>query len=99
MGVCQRLFWPLFLECVMTSYWLHVDRQAQEGDLRRLQIITSDELSLLEDLRGPFDKLEDALKTAKSLIESIVDKVLERLRTEKPRSFATFPTSSQAPEK
>jgi hypothetical protein len=61
--------------------------------------MSSDELSLPQDLRGPFDKLEDALKTAKSLIESIVDKVLERLRAEKPKQFATFPTSGQAPEK
>jgi hypothetical protein len=81
-----------------TRFWVHFDRQAQEGDLRRMQILTSDELSLPQDLRGPFDKLEDALKTAKSLIESVVDKVLERLRTEKPRSFATFPTGSQTTE-
>jgi hypothetical protein len=80
------------------SYYLHFDRQAQEGDLRRLQVLISDELSLPQDLRGPYDKLEDALKTAKSLIESIVDKILERLRTEKPRNFATFPTSSQTKE-
>jgi len=82
-----------------TRFWVHFDRQAQEGDLRRMQILTSDELSLPQNLRGPYDKLEDALKTAKSLIESIVDKVLERLRAEKPKQFATFPTSSQTPEK
>jgi hypothetical protein len=80
-------------------FYLHCDRQAQEGDLRRLQILTSDELSLPQDLRGPYNKLEDALKSAETLIKSIVEKILERLRTEKPRSFATFPTSSQAPEK
>jgi hypothetical protein len=83
----------------LTGFWVHCDRQAQEGDLRRMQILVSDELSLPQDLRGPYDKLEDALKTAKSLIEGIVDKVLERLRAEKPKQFATFPTSSQAPEK
>jgi hypothetical protein len=80
------------------SFWLHRDRQAQEGDLRRLQILISDELSLPKDLQGPYTKLEDALKSAESLIKSIVDKILERLRTEKPRPFATFPTSSQTPE-
>jgi hypothetical protein len=80
------------------SYYLHFDRQAQEGDLRRLQILTSDELSLERDLRGPFEKLEDALKTAKSLIDDIVEKVMERLRTEKPRNYATFPTSSPTRE-
>jgi hypothetical protein len=91
----QRLFWPIiFKECFM-HYWIHYDRQAQVGDLRRMQIITSDELSLAEDLRGPYNKLEDALKSAKSLIKSVVAKTLDRLRTEKPRSFATFPTSSQ----
>jgi hypothetical protein len=78
--------------------YLHFDRQAQEGDLRRLQVLISDELSLPQDLRGPFDKLEDALKIAKSLIDDIVEKVMERLRTEKPRNYATFPTGSQTPE-
>jgi hypothetical protein len=79
-------------------YWVHCDKQALFGDLRRVQIITTDELSLIDDLRGPFGKLEDALKTAESLIRDIVDKILERLRTEKPKQFATFPTSSQTPE-
>lgn len=79
-------------------FYLHCDRQAQEGDLRRLQILTSDELSLPQDLRGPYNRLEDALKSAESLIKSIVEKILERLRTEKPRSFATFPTGSQTAE-
>jgi hypothetical protein len=77
------------------NYYLHCDRQAQEGDLRRLQVLNSDELSLPQDLRGPYNKLEDVLKSAESLIKSIVEKILERLRTEKPRPFATFPTSSQ----
>jgi hypothetical protein len=81
------------------KYYIYFDRQAQEGDLRRLQTLTSDELSLPQDLRGPYDKLDDALKVAKSLIDDVVAKILERLRTEKPRPFATFPTSSQAPEK
>jgi hypothetical protein len=80
-------------------FYLHCDRQAQEGDLRRLQILTSDELSLPQDVRGPYNKLEDALKSAESLIKGIVEKILERLRTEKPRNYATFPTSSQTPEK
>ena len=79
-------------------YWIHYDRQAQVGDLRRMQIITSDELSLAKDLRGPYNKLEDALKSAKALIKSIVAKTLERLRTEKPRNYATFPTGSQTTE-
>jgi hypothetical protein len=83
----------------MYSYFLYRDRQVLEGDLRRLQILTSDELSLEQDLLGPFNKLEDALKIAESEIENIVAKVLERLRTEKPRKFATFPTSSQTTEK
>jgi hypothetical protein len=77
------------------NYYLHCDRQAQEGDLRRLQVLISDELSLPQDLRGPYNKLEDVLKSAETLIKSIVEKILERLRTEKPRQFATFPTSSQ----
>lgn len=81
------------------NYYLHCDRQAQEGDLRRLQVLISDELSLPQDLRGPYNKLEDVLKSAETLIKSIVEKILERLRTEKPRPFATFPTSSQTPEK
>jgi hypothetical protein len=80
------------------SFYLHFDRQAQEGDLRRMQILISDELSLPQDLRGPFDKVEDVLKSAKSLIDSVVEKVLERLHTEKPRKFATFPTGSQTKE-
>jgi len=83
----------------MPYYWLYCDQQALLGDLRRMQILTSDELSLEHDLRGPFTKVEDTLKVAESLISTIVEKTLERLRTEKPRSFATFPTSSQAPEK
>jgi len=80
------------------NYYLHCDRQAQEGDLRRLQVLISDELSLPQDLRGPYNKLEDVLKSAESLIKSIVEKILERLRTEKPKPFATFPTSSQTTE-
>ena len=80
------------------KFYLYCDRQTQEGDLRRLQILTSDELSLPQDLRGPYNRLEDALKIAENLIWSIVTKVLERLRTEEPKPFATFPTSSQAPE-
>jgi hypothetical protein len=83
----------------MYSYFLYRDRQALEGDLRRMQILTSDELSLEQDLLGPFNKLEDALKIAESEIESIVAKILERLRTEKPRNYATFPTGSQTLEK
>jgi len=79
-------------------FYLHCDRQAQEGDLRRLQILTSDELSLPQDLRGPYNRLEDTLKIAENLIWSIMTKVLERLRTEEPKPFATFPASSQAPE-
>jgi hypothetical protein len=80
------------------NYYLHCDRQAQEGDLRRLQVLISDELSLPQDLRGPYNKLEDVLKSAETLIKSIVEKILERLRTEKPKPFATFPTSSQPTE-
>jgi hypothetical protein len=79
-------------------YWIHCDRQAQEGDLRRIQIITTDELSLAEDLRGPFDRVEEAWKIADSLIASIVAKVIERLRTEKPRKTAVFPLSGRAPD-
>jgi len=81
-----------------SPYWLHCDRQALEGDLRRLQILISDELSLPQDLHGPYNKFEDAFKSAESLIKSIEEKVLERLRTEKPRRYATFPTGSQTPE-
>jgi hypothetical protein len=80
------------------SFYLHFDRQAQEGDLRRMQILISDELSLPQDLRGPFDKVEDVLTSAKSLIDSVVEKVLERLRTEKPKKFATFPSVRQTTE-
>ena len=83
----------------MVVYWIHFDRQAQVGDLRRMQIITTDELSLVEDLRGPFKSLGDSLKVAESLIQNVAEKTLERLRTEKPRPFATFPASSQTPEK
>jgi hypothetical protein len=79
-------------------FWIHCDRQAQEGDLRRMQILTSDELSLREDLRGPFKTIEEALKIAETLIWSIVTKILERLRTEKPKKFAVFPTGGQTPE-
>jgi hypothetical protein len=74
--------------------WIHFDRQAQEGDLRRVQLLTSDELSLANDLRGPFNKKEDALKIAENLIWSIVAKVMERLRDEEPKSFASFPALS-----
>jgi hypothetical protein len=63
------------------------------GDLRRVQLLTSDELSLADDLRGPFNKKEDALKIAENLIWSIVTAVMERLRTEELKPFATFPTS------
>ncbi|MGH7456238.1 MAG: hypothetical protein ACRENG_33105, partial [bacterium] len=79
-------------------YWIHCDRQAQEGDLRRIQILTSDELSLREDLRGPFNKKSDASQIAESLIWSIMAKVMERLHTEAPRKFATFPLGEQAAE-
>ena len=78
--------------------WIHCDRQAQEGDLRRLQILASDELSMEEDLRGPFDRLEDAVKIAEALIWSIVAKIMERLRTEKPQRSAAFPSAGQAKE-
>jgi hypothetical protein len=88
----------LFEGTFMITHWIHFDRQAQEGDLRRMQIITTDELSLVDDLRGPFDKKEDALKVAESLIQNVAEKTLERLRTEKPRPFATFPTSSPTTE-
>jgi hypothetical protein len=79
-------------------YWIHCDQQAQAGDLRRVQIITTDELSLVTDLRGPYDKLEDALKIAENLIWSIVAKVMDRLRSEAPKKHATFPTSQTAAE-
>jgi len=76
-------------------YWIHCDRQAEEGDLRRLQILTTDELSLVEDLRGPFDKPEAAHKIAESMVWAIVARVLERVRTETPRRFAVFPLAGQ----
>lgn len=82
----------------MQQYWLYYDRYVQEGDLRRMMVLTSNELSLEENLRGPFNKKEDALKVAESLIQNIAEKTSERLRTEKPKPFATFPTNSQAPE-
>lgn len=72
-------------------YWIHCDRQAQEGDLRRVQILTTHELSLAEDLRGPFDRPEAACNIAESLLWAIVAKILERLRSEEPRRFAVFP--------
>lgn len=75
---------------------VHCDQQAQHGDLRRIQILTSDELSLREDLRGPFNKMDDALTIAESLIQSIVLPVMERLRTEEPRHFAAFLALGQA---
>jgi hypothetical protein len=83
----------LFLEEGM-PYWLHCDGQALYGDLRRIQILTSDELSLREDLRGPFNKLEDTLDIAHSLIQSIV-RVMERLKMEPPKAFATFPAAGE----
>jgi hypothetical protein len=79
-------------------YWIHCDRQAHEGDLRRMQILMSDELSLREDLRGPFDKKQEVWKISESLIWVIVAKVLERLRTEPPGKFATFPMGRQTTE-
>jgi hypothetical protein len=63
-----------------------------------MMVLTSNELSLEEDLRGPFTKKEDALKVAESLIQNIAEKTLERLRTEKPKPYATFPTGSQTTE-
>jgi hypothetical protein len=75
------------------AVWIYVDQQALHGDLRRVQLLTSDELSLANDLRGPFNKKEDALKIAENLIWSIVTKVMERLRTEEPKPFAALPTS------
>jgi hypothetical protein len=79
-------------------YWIHCDRQAQAGDLRRVQILTSDELSLRQDLRGPFSTLQEAIDIAESLLWSILTSIMERLRTEQPRQFAAFPPSSAAPE-
>jgi hypothetical protein len=76
---------------VFMPYWIHCDRQAQEGDLRRMQILITSELSLAEDLRGPFDRPEEAHNIAESLIWAIVAKILERLRSEPPRRFAVFP--------
>jgi hypothetical protein len=73
-------------------YWIHCDQQAQAGDLRRMQILTSDELSLREDLRGPFNTLTEALKIAETLVWSIVANIMDRLRTEQPRKFAAFPS-------
>lgn len=79
-------------------YWIHCDQQAQHGDLRRMQIVTSDELSLHEDLRGPFNTLAETLVIAESLIWSIVATIMERLRTEKPKEFASFPSGEQPTE-
>lgn len=84
----------LFTGCCM-PYWIHCDRQAQEGDLRRMQILMTNELSLAEDLRGPFDRPEDACNIAESLIWALVAKILERLRSEKPRRFAIFPLAGE----
>jgi hypothetical protein len=83
---------------IFMPYWIHCDKQAQYGDLRRIQLLVSDELSLREDLRGPFDKMEEAVKIAETLIWSIVATVMERLRTEKPKPFATFPSGGQPAE-
>ncbi len=83
--------------CCM-PYWIHCDQQAQSGDLRRVQILTSDELSLREDLRGPFHTLTEALKIAETLVWSVVATIMDRLRTEKPRKFATFPLGDQTTE-
>ncbi len=80
------------------KFWLHFDTQAQHGDLRRIQILTSDELSLRQDLRGPFHKSEDVVKIAESLMWDTVARTLERLRNEKPHHFATFPSAGQAAE-
>jgi hypothetical protein len=71
-----KTHWP---RNAMPYYWLYCDQQALLGDLRRMQILTSDELSLEHDLRGPFTKVEDTLKVAESLISTIVEKTLERL--------------------
>jgi len=72
-------------------YWIHCDRQAQLGDLRRIQILTSEDLSLRQDLRGPFRTLHEAIGIAESLLWSVVASIMERLRTEPPRRFAAFP--------
>jgi len=79
-------------------YWIHCDRQAQTGDLRRMQILTSDELSLRNDLRGPFNSLQEAIDIAESLIWSIVTSIMDRLRTEEPRKFAAFPSGNPPAE-
>ncbi len=79
-------------------YWIHCDRQAQLGDLRRVQILVNDELSLRNDLRGPFSTLHKAVEIAESLLWSIVTSILERLRTENPKPFAAFPLSSAETE-
>jgi hypothetical protein len=73
--------------------WIYADQQAMHGDLRRVQLLTSDELSLADNLRGPFNKKEDALKIAETLIWSIVTEVMDRLRSEEPRKYAAFSTS------
>ncbi len=80
------------------KFWLHFDTQAQHGDLRRIQILTSNELSLEHDLRGPFNKSEEAVKIAESLMWDAVARTLERLRNEKPNHFATFPSAGQTAE-
>jgi hypothetical protein len=79
-------------------YWIHCDRQAQVGDLRRVQILTSDELSLRDDLRGPYNSFQEAIKIAESLIWSIVTSIMDRLRTEQPQKFATFPSGNPTTE-
>jgi hypothetical protein len=83
--------------CFM-PYWIHCDKQAQHGDLRRVQILTSDDLTLREDLRGPFNTLTETLVIAESLIWSIVATIMDRLRTEKPKKFADFPSGEQNTE-
>jgi hypothetical protein len=75
------------------AVWIYADAQALHGDLRRVQLLTSDELSLANDLRGPFNKKDEALVIAETLIWSIVADVIERLRSEEPKPYATFPTS------
>jgi hypothetical protein len=75
--------------------WIYCDQQAMHGDLRRVQLLTSDELSLANDLRGPFNKKDDALRIAKNLIWSIVANVMDRLRTEEPKKFAAFSSGAQ----
>ena len=74
-------------------FWIYCDRQAQAGDLRRMLILTSDELSLREDLRGPFNSLQEAIKIAETLIWSIVTSIMDRLRTDQPKKFAAFPSA------